>query len=298
MYNWYSQKYKLLILLIFPIAIPTVLAIFTDIYTNGFINSARAIEDVGTSTTATLLGVNLSLIIASLGIAFTNKKTNKESILQIILVVSGIIGIICVVHLINRTGIIIAVITSVIILVASFRKYGLFKRISIIIVLISLVYISMPLIDGYQVADSYENREEDETYTANSAGGRTVRWMDGLEKTFTQPLGGGVYKFGKRYYAHNLWLDVSELTGIIPFLMLLTASIINLRKNYLIVRSKNTPPFLKSWLICINLGFFLSCFMEPIMEGAFTFAIMYFCFWGMTNMFYNDFVVSSQIENE
>ena len=198
MYNWYSQKYKLLILLIFPIAIPTVLAIFTDIYTNGFINSARAIEDVGTSTTATLLGVNLSLIIASLGIAFTNKKTNKESILQIILVVSGIIGIICVVHLINRTGIIIAVITSVIILVASFRKYGLFKRISIIIVLISLVYISMPLIDGYQVADSYENREEDETYTANSAGGRTVRWMDGLEKTFTQPLGGGVYKFGSR----------------------------------------------------------------------------------------------------
>jgi len=284
--NWYSQKFILLLLLILPIGLMVVGGIFMDVFNNGFINMSRNVEVNGQSLPSTLDGVRLSLYIASFGMIFALSQNGMERFLKYLLFALGIIGIVCTIHMLNRTGLVIALVSCLTVLFVNFRRFK-WRNILIGLVLMSVAGFELyPTFNKFKVVNYYSEREDESG--ANTAGGRTGRWETAIEKIFSQPLGGGVFnQRGRRFYAHNFWLDVSEIAGVLPFIALVGCTLINLWKNFKIIKSRQITPFLASWIITLNIGFFLACFVEPIMEGMAAFAFLYFFFWGMTSIMYD-----------
>lgn len=285
--KWYSQRFELFLLLSIPIALTAMMSVFNDILFNGFQNMSRSLAIGEFKNSATLIGLRLSLCVVGIGMLFATTKNKKERFLQVFLVLIGILALIGTLHLLNRTGIVIALIASMLVLMANICRYSVQRLI---------IYFLIIGFGGYEVVTStkdtdlvsnYVDREEEDEAGSVSAGGRTLRWQDGIEKIFMQPMGGGVFQNGRRYYAHNFWLDVSEIAGILPFIALLGCTLIGIWKNVEIILSRRVSSFFNSWLIVLNVGFFLSCFVEPIMEGLPTYAFLYFFFWGMTSSIYD-----------
>jgi len=292
--TWTPQKNLLFLVLIVPIAFTVFNSVFSDVLKGGYLNLNRRIEVNGSNLAVTLIGVRLSLAIAAFGMIFSVARTKGERFFKYLLIFLGILGVASTIHMLNRTGIVIALVSSLAVLLTNWSRYAVWK-IVLILFFVSLAGFEMyPKIKESKALSTYIQRENDPGSGFNTAGGRTKRWVEGIEKIYTQPLGGGVYKKnGNKTYAHNFWLDVSELAGVLPFLALIACTFINLRKNLILIRSKLISPFLASWLVTLNLGFFLACFVEPIMEGIPSFAFLYFFFWGMTSILYDRVVVDN-----
>lgn len=285
-----TRIYALLLLTVFLIGISTIYLVINDIQSNQFINIQRSIE-IGNNTkasSATLLGALVSLCVASIGLIFSHTSNNSEKVYKIIFVILGILGCMCVIHLVNRTGLVLAVISCFAVI---FKNIKYFKSpkivISIILILIVLSYLVYPILESTNAINVYQNREQDQEFGISSAGGRTERWMDGLSHIFTSPMGGGRFESGYiSEYAHNLWLDVSGMAGVFPFFALIVGTVIVLKRNYYLIIKSNLSPFFSSLILVCNIGFFLTCFVEPILEGSFTYTVCYFFFWGITSELY------------
>lgn len=294
--HWFSQIRILFMLLLVPMAYVVFSGVVTDVMRNGFLNESRDVVVNGLIFAATLDGVRISLCLAAFGMIFAVPKNKVERIYKYTLLILGALAIFCTIHLLNRTGIIIAIVSCLAVLLANIRTYS-FSNIIIGVVLLALIgYGVYPVLLEYKVVDSYKEREDDFGAGYNTAGGRTVRWMDAVDKIVKQPMGGGIYKRGYRYYAHNFWLDVAELTGILPFVALMGCTIIGFWKNFQVIRCRKIPLFLRSWLITMNTGFVLACFVEPIMEGLPAYAFLLFFFWGMTSILYEQIILKNDAE--
>jgi hypothetical protein len=279
--HWTSQSYFLFLLLIVPIALPAFFSISQDIIKNGFGNQSRDVEILGRKASATLIGLQVSLCLTGIGLFFSTTQYKIEKVYQYLLVILGILGIVSVSHLLNRTGLVIAVICILFVFSMNFRKTS-YSKILLLCVLISLIFYELyPLLSSSKIFDYYAARN----VNASNAGGRIERWEYGINLVLTQPF--GINKSEVIYHAHNFWLDVAKVAGIFPFIALVSVTLIHLRKSYFIIRSHISPLFLSSWLLALNVGFFLSCMVEPIMEGSFAYALIYFCFWGMTSELFN-----------
>lgn len=294
MNTWYAQKYFFLLLLIVPIALLVFSSVITDILQGGFQNTSRDVFVNGLRSSTTLYGVRLSLSIVSIGMIFSITQNREEKIYKYLLIALGVLGIICTIYMINRTGIVIAVVSCLTIFIVNILKFRIQSIIIYMILLAFVGYELYPVVSKSKILESYLNREGENGGQSNTAGGRTLRWEDGIVKIFEQPTGGGVFQNGRRYYAHNFWLDVSEIAGVLPLIALLGCTFINLKKNYRIIRSRRISPFLSSWLIALNIGFFLTCCVEPIMEGIASYAYLYFFFWGMTSMIYDRIQIANE----
>lgn len=293
--KWYSQIYFLFLLLIIPLGLMVCSGIVTDILQNGFLNKSRETVVSGSISAATIYGVRLSLWTVSFGMIFSFAQDRVEKIYKTLLVVLGAIGIVCTAHMINRTGIVLAAVGILAIMLTNIARYSFQKIIIGAIFLAFIGYGVYSSTNDSELLTSYLSRESESGAESYSAGGRTERWKDGLEKIYTQPMGGGVFKGGRRYYAHNFWLDVSEMAGILPLIALMGCTIINLRKNYMIIRSRRVSSFFSSWLIILNIGFFLTCGVEPIMEGIAAYAFLLFFFWGITSIIYTRIQIIEEI---
>lgn len=79
---------------------------------------------------------------------------------------------------------------------------------------------------------------------------------------FQFPLGGNQMNLGELNYAHNMWLDVANVAGIIPFIILI---IFTFRYIYILIKiGKNLPLpiFFCSNILLVGT---LACFFEPIL---------------------------------
>lgn len=96
---------------------------FYDIQTNQFINISRCIvlEDGTETGSATILGLQVSLATSSIGILFGKLKDNYEKILSCLFLLLSIGGIICILHLVNRTGLIIVAASILIVFLLNIR---------------------------------------------------------------------------------------------------------------------------------------------------------------------------------
>jgi len=285
--KWYDQKYLIFLIMIFSFAIPSIVIILGDIVNNGYINSSRLIEtNDGQFLAATLHGVNLSLGISCIGLLFAPTKNIMEKKYRIIFILFGFICLICNIHFLNRTGLVIMGIAILIVLVLKSLYFG-FKKNLIVLFLISIVLIgSYSSLSNSQILVGFNDRQEEQKYES-IGGGRGSRWSQGVDIILKNPFGGGDFIYGERYYAHNFWLDVGEMGGIIPLIPLFFFTVLNLRKLITVVkRTFYESFFLGSLLLLLNLGFMLTFFVEPILEGNSQYVFAYIMLVGMTSIMY------------
>ncbi len=98
-----------------------------------------------------------------------------------------------------------------------------------------------------------------------------------------------IYPFGGEQmlislpYAHNLWLDIMFVSGLIPFLVILSFTIlifVNIRR---LIKSRYIAINAKLFILSIYFGFILIFMVEPVMDGAPYYYLAYCLFCGMLN---------------
>lgn len=268
------------------IAVPVISDVINDIRTNQFINVLRTIElaDGSEVNSATNLGMRLSLAVASVGILFSKWNGRFEGFSTILFLIVASLGITCVIHLINRTGLVVAAVSILTVFIFNVRHLS--KK-TIIIMSIGILVLTMFYIPQLQfvndVNEAYLERDK-EGSSVYTGGGRTEFWIMGVNSLFENPL--GIDASTKYRYAHNYWLDTSIRGGIFAFIFLLSLTIKHLINSWHIIKYKNAG-LLRSLIITTNIGFILTGFVEPIMEGFMVYVFLFFMFIGIVQQYKN-----------
>lgn len=275
--------YFLLSLAILILSIKPIIYVLIDIANTGqIINLSRSMElsNGRVSSSATNIGIQISLVVSGIGLLIFQPLNKIEKSYKCLLILLSMLGLLCVVHLINRTGVVVAIISLITCLIINIYKHGknIIKPIAISAVLLVLVLIMLdfPVIEDILLA--YNGREID-GYEASNVGGRTELWNMGLKNLFKYPF--GQTEFVRHSYSHNYWLDTAATAGLFPFFLLLIITVRHITATlFVIKRSSNN--MLLAMFITTNVGFVLTCFVEPVMEGSSLYVFLLFLFVGIT----------------
>lgn len=274
----------LLCLMAIALALPAIMEnVYDAINTRQLINAGREIlSDNGEKTrAATGYGMMLAIMDGCLGIVLLKPSNRLDFRLKILIAIISVLALFATIHLLNRTGLVIAAIS--ILCVVFLPPYSLKKNIyiagSIIIFLGIAIYFLGDSTFYLDAINLYEAREVG-TGSASSYGGRTELWGAAINQLFTEPWGNykGLYINGRYSYAHNLWLDTGACAGILPMIFLIGIGIIYIRSIVKMYRLKYFNQFEKNTLILIAVALFLQMNTEPVMQGVFQF-FLYFIFY-------------------
>lgn len=257
--------------------LPLFLLTAQDIALTGLINDSRKmLLDLGEddSLSATLYGMMASAGIGCIGTVFA-KQQNKWLKMGLILVAA--LSLLSVIHLVNRTGLVICAAC----LFAGFAlstRMNVSKMLPILLVFIVVgVFLTESGILGSDVSEAYADRDDrnDDANSAN-AGGRTELWLDAIGNLFVSPLG---WKLD--IYAHNLWLDIARVGGWLAFFPFVKATIAYLLKFRPLFK-KGCKDSTLLILVCINAAMLLNASVEPVIDASLLFFSLLMLVWGMT----------------
>ena len=270
----YRQRFLLFtfICYLFPVFLLTL----QDIALVGLINETRVLLDVvnkKTALAATIYGMMSSLGIGCTISVFCKKNTIWRRNIWIILVS---LSMLVVVHLINRTGIVIFVVCFFVsFTISNGPKWSKIIPLLSIICLISFLLLQGNTLNN-DIFNAYSAREEISSSNASDLGGRTERWINSIEKLFINPFGWGTDR-----YAHNLWLDIARLVGVFPFIAFIIATYIYVKSFLSLLKTKMLSTF-RNILISVNVAILLNSFVEPVIEASFSYFCISMMIWGMT----------------
>ena len=279
--NEIDSIYWIFVILIGFIAISVYIDVINDIRVNQFINPKRLIEraDGSTASSATNLGIRISLAVASVGVIMEKYNAPNEKVFAIIIFIFSVLGLTCVFHLVNRTGLFIAGVSLVLVFLINIRDFSS-KRIIFIVfflIIISIYYIPKMQVFS-EIEDAYLTRIDSGDKSASTAGGRTDLWLKGVESLYKTPF--GVIESKRLHYSHNYWLDTNMRGGLIAFIFLLIITIKHVLNSIYVIREFK-PCLLRTLVITCNVGFFLTGAVEPLMEGFMAYVFLLFFFIGM-----------------
>ena len=271
----------LLFVLIF-FALNTYVLAVKDIIDVGLVNPYRGMLRAGDTDVvmpATLFGLNVSLGLTGLAIYLSHPRGNRTIVSYGFLLVLGF-SLLTTIHLINRTGIIVLIACTLIVYLYSFKskrgKVGYFIGIVLFVIMVYCL-LSNSFTGGSEAIEAYSSREQVEGGGLADFGNRGWRWLDAIQRIFTQPLGwSGTVSYN---YAHNLWLDVAMLRGIIPFMFLLFATWRSAKQVLKLMRIKKDT--VVAVFIALYACFFLTSFVEPVMIGFDVYFYLFCMLWGM-----------------
>lgn len=253
-------------------SLPLAKEIFNSINIIGLVNSFRTMGSEGAdSLSATLYGLHASIGLSGIAIFFSTQK--KIWIQKIIFVFAFVVSLLTVIHLINRTGLVLvaAVIVACLLYSGKMSKGRLILSLAIVSA-VAYLLIAINVLDP-EITEAYIAREETATYSVMEGGGRTERWTNALVHLFTSPLG-----FPNERYAHNLWLDIARVSGLFAFIPFLIATILNYKRLFRVIKrgEEGVTPL----LIGLNVTMFLSSCVEPVIEGYFLYFYLLMFLWG------------------
>lgn len=252
-----------------------------DIAIVGIVNETRVLlnESNENSWAATLYGLAASIGIGCISSIFIK---SKEKLLKFSYIVISLFSLISVIHLINRTGIIVCIGCIIFSLYITLKneKSNAFYGILIIVAIISITISNFDFL-GQDVLTAYNERENSDLNISN-AGGRTAKWTEAMGLLFTSPLG-----WKNLGHAHNLWLDIARVGGLIAFIPFLMATFVYCKNLLWLIRKKNICSF-DLIIITINFSMLLSSCVEPVIEGSLLFFCMLMMVWGITTYIVNE----------
>ena len=271
----------ILFVLIF-FALNTYILTIRDIIDVGLVNPYRGMLRTGDTEVvmpATLFGLNVSLGLAGLAIFLSHLRTVRKTLSYLFLIVL-VFSLMTTIHLINRTGIIVFIACTLIVYLYNFSsKKSVMGYIIGILLFVFIVYLlfSNYIDGGSEALEAYATRETVEDGSLSDFGNRGWRWIDALQKIFTRPLGwSGTVPYN---YAHNLWLDVAMLCGIIPFMFLMFATVRSIKQLFILRNIKKDT--VVAAFIALYVCFFLTSFVEPVMVGFDVYFYLFCMLWGM-----------------
>ena len=244
------------------------------ISTGSLVNTSRLFYfagDEGRQLTATLVGLGASLGFIGLPMSILYKeKTLVRCLFLILFILSTVITI----HLVNRTGLVICVLVVLITLFYYYKSNASQFLLALIITLILYFALLKVGVFSEEVFDAYASRNEVDLATG---GGRTERWEYALQQLFLSPFGWAENSGKTDFFVHNMWLDIAKITGIIPFILLISCSISSFKVLLKLLHIKRD--LVVAVLLALNVCFFCSCFVEPVYGGLHFF--LYVMLWGM-----------------
>lgn len=224
---------------------------------------------------ATGLGSYFTLNMALFGSVFVKKRFKFELVYFFFSVVIFLISFICVIRLGSRTQLTIAGFSLVSSLLYILPKQRIDRSILLLIFITSIISVILDQISFNSDWMTYFSGRMSDEGNFTSAGGRFKKWVSAVEYLIINPIGWTDPTIG---YAHNLWLDVSRVAGILPFVLLSLFTILNIpliRDS--LTKSRNNYYF-NTIVLSSFLGFLLIFFVEPVMEGMFMLFLIY-CFY-------------------
>lgn len=246
----------------------------------GIINPQRilVVEGSEVAMDATIQGLLLSLGIASIAYLIPSPKGTIKWTLYLL---CAILSVFCVIHLVNRSGIFVLIITSFIVLL--FTGKSSVKQIIFFILFLGI--IAAILIHFQVISDdilmAYDARNTSAASSLSSSGGRINFWKVAITKLPISPLGWA--SESDSYFCHNMWLDIARCAGWLPLLFFI---IINIRVfrtiRYLYKYKYNATTI---FFIGLNVCTLISSSVEPVIEGNSTYFYMLFLIWGMQSMY-------------
>lgn len=236
--------------------------VVTDTMRVGLVNPSRVVKQVVggiDSRGATGYGLVASLGYVGLAYFFIDLKPLKDSTKWWFL---GLFffSLLTSVHLITRSGLIVGGVCLMVMLgLLSPKK--LFGAAIVAVVLFVAFQLIVSQSSIIEVTDAYSGRADD----LDTGGGRSWRWAGAFSNLLVYPFGWGTIPYIYHYYAHNLWLDVARVSGLIPFFLLVSVYVLAFKDVARIVRRRrdNKLAFL---IVGVNVCFFLSSFVEPVIE--------------------------------
>ena len=270
-----NSRQKILLIILFLYLLPLFRATFIDMALVGFINETRQLlsDMSGNNGTlaATLYGLMSSTGIGCIGVLFLKKQ---PLLYKISFLVVCLLCLLAVVHLVNRTGIVILVGSILIGFIAS-TKMNISKLIPALFIgmLFVLVLLNSGIV-SQDILEAYMARENDSSYDASSAGGRTEAWLAGLENLFIYPFG-----WVTEHYHHNLWLDLAKVGGWLAFIPFCYVTL-QFFKSWMNVIRFNTSST-GVMIVAVSFSSLLNACVEPTIEGSMLFFSLLMMYWGM-----------------
>lgn len=258
-----------------------LISILLQIQENGFIEGTRSlylIWDKNFEISATGLGSYFVLNMASIGLINVKKTTKIERNITIGIVILFVLSLVCVLRLGSRTQLVLAIVSLLGSFLLNLRQNSFFKNVLFIASIMALTfYLINNFNENADVIKFYADRLNDDEMAVGKAGGRTERWIGGLESIITDPFGWEFSRFG---YAHNLWLDVARVAGVIPLTILLFFTVSSIKIWIKSLRILRNDLFLRSYVFIYFISIILLFNVEPIMEGMYLLFLLFCMFIG------------------
>ncbi|GGG42480.1 hypothetical protein GCM10011414_10080 [Croceivirga lutea] len=266
------QKFKILFLIGIFLSIPSITSVWIDIFKVGYVTLNRNVPNIWTNRieNATNMAGPMVMNMGILGILLIGYKKISKKFLLLGMFVLFFLSLACIIRLGSRTHIALALFAIVVGVLYRFKKQNFKQNIGMFIllfILINLGFSYVSLSSDSDILSSYAGRMESKTHGANTAGGRTERWVKSLEYMFKEPLGWDLNEFG---FAHNLWFDTLRVGGLLAFIFLLILTIRILSKMYTLYQIDKKINIVSGQLLIYIVCFLLLFFVEPILEGYFT----------------------------
>lgn len=282
------KKGKTIVVVLFSLAlclaIPGIYFSIEDTIQSGnLINVSRAVSYKGEHIlSATAYGMMFSLLIAGIGMLFLLVKNEFDKRLKIFIIAGSIFALFSTIHIVNRTGLALGLIS--IITVLCIQPFTYSRLIYILLTCIILYILSIYMQDSVFMNDAlqgYLSRELDDDYSIGTGGDRFNRWGGAFFQIITNPAGGPGYNMdGRISYAHNLWLDAGLRGGILPFIMIFIIALQIAKYTYLVLKRSNLDFFLKAYITVLCLVMFAQAMVEPVIEGVYQFFLFMIFFYG------------------
>ena len=230
-----------------------------------------------TYSSATGQAINFTLLIA---IAFWMIFLQKKKLLKIIGVIFFVCSLLYDIQLGGRTFFVITLISLacgiLILVIESFFYPYIAKKTFGICIIIGCVILIIVLIFQYNLFNAKSAFEKSYIYRRlyyHSAGNiaddsRFNRKSLYYSMFFDNLFGGGKISGSGIGAAHELWLDIFDQVGFIPYILIIIYSVSVIWTIWNIVKKCKIAIFYKNALIIYTVVIFSQFFVEPIMAGA------------------------------
>lgn len=255
------------------LAIPAIVAnVYDAVETGQFVNESRKILNSAgdISRKPTVYGMMLCLLNGCLALVFIKASDSVDKWIKFVLLVFCAGALFSTVHLVNRTGIAIAMVSMAAAAVLppySLKKNGLQLGVFVLIsALMAFIYNhpdSCPAI-----FDSYKSRDAG-VGSVDTLGGRVELWKTGIAHLFGKPFGSaeGVVFEGYHTYAHNMWIDAGIRGSIFSSILILLFSAVYIRNLAVFYKYVIISRFEKNIMLIVGVTLMLQFAVEPVIEG-------------------------------
>ena len=271
-----DQLYLWLLLLALAIGIMPMTSVLHDIFAHGFAGGSRNIvllNDTGSERSATGIDGYLVILASLAGLLVYRSDIKLEKSYKWILILFSMLSIFCILRTGTRTGIGIIGMSILVVFIYNLKKHNFLFY----LLLICSVYVFVVNIMSFLSPFFSYLTERTSEGNMGSIGNRAPLWNYYFSHLWQYPWGGIPSVFSYTPFAHNLWLDVGRLTGILPFILLLTFNFLALRVFNRFIKNRNSPSLYRNVVLIWHVAIYTVFFVEPVMEGLFSLFVFY-CF--------------------